>query len=43
VIDEPLYVREDADEAAIECARVELQRRLARLQERALTMIAQEV
>ena len=43
VIDEPLYVREDADEAAIECARVELERRLARLQERALAMIAREM
>ena len=38
-IGEPLYVREDADEAAVECARVELERRLAALQERALGMI----
>jgi lysophospholipid acyltransferase (LPLAT)-like uncharacterized protein len=38
-IGEPLYVREDADESAVECARVELEQRLARLQERALAMI----
>jgi lysophospholipid acyltransferase (LPLAT)-like uncharacterized protein len=43
VIDEPLYVHEDADEAAIECARVELERRFARLQERALQLIRARV
>ena len=39
-IGRPLYVREDADEAAIEAARVELEQRLGELQDRALGMIA---
>jgi lysophospholipid acyltransferase (LPLAT)-like uncharacterized protein len=38
-VGEPLYVPEDADEAAVECGRAELEQRLARLQERALAMI----
>jgi lysophospholipid acyltransferase (LPLAT)-like uncharacterized protein len=38
-IDEPLYVCADADEAAIEAARVELEQRLTRLRERALKVI----
>jgi lysophospholipid acyltransferase (LPLAT)-like uncharacterized protein len=38
-IAEPLYVCAEADEAAIEAARVELEQRLAAAQERALQMI----
>jgi lysophospholipid acyltransferase (LPLAT)-like uncharacterized protein len=41
-IGEPLYVAEDADEAAVECARAELEQRLGAAKARALAMVGQQ-